>query len=593
MATSEVAAARGPSASSSCGSKRGACDRCRGQKLRCLPEDQSQTSTSATCARCHRAGAACSFGIAKRPGRPSTSKANSSHSRRNNGGGAPAIDKTISSTNINSSNQKSFDEGRDSQADEAQDWRSTAHQGSGQIREQPGEHFQESLCEDTNNMLATSPNLPWSLTPVFSNDAGESLGSDPFGSRYGWPFQEYLGQIMGIQSSSSSPLYKGDLPIDGVFHSYPSSAQTYSVNPLTLGPPDGNMDLDIPGLPMQAAHNRPGKATKLPSKGRGISATDRAHGLATLETSSTGTSTSFQENTEQRMAHDSEEENLTSHDVQHRRMQELSELAMNLYTQLLASESEKQQPVSDATSATFRDQLIGSVLKSSDSFLALLTSFPSSTNGSPPSCPPPPPTPSVGSNQSRCSSHDSDSFSSLTSLPDRQNSTTSKMESQHPFDSSTTLHSELKPSAPADFTTVLQLLTCYMHIIHLHSTMHAHILDYVLNYIPDQTNQPNSPIPPVFPGMQIGGVSLDRFGTFQVKLLLQVSLRVLGDIEMALGLPEEFRVAKKKSGAKGVLETSVSADFVNSLMREEAWRGKRVELVRERLGNLRKVLKSG
>ena len=63
-------------------SKRGACDRCRGQKLRCQPGGQSQDGATATCARCQRAGTACSYGIGKRPGRPSASSAAGAQPRR-------------------------------------------------------------------------------------------------------------------------------------------------------------------------------------------------------------------------------------------------------------------------------------------------------------------------------------------------------------------------------------------------------------------------------------------------------------------------------------------------------------------------------
>ena len=86
---------------------------------------------------------------------------------------------------------------------------------------------------------------------------------------------------------------------------------------------------------------------------------------------------------------------------------------------------------------------------------------------------------------------------------------------------------------------------------------------------------------------------MDRFGPFQVKLLLQISIHVLGDIELALGLPEEFMIGKRKRKreGRGLLEASVSGGFVKRLMKEEAWRGKKVEFVRERLGNLKRVLK--
>ena len=93
--------------------------------------------------------------------------------------------------------------------------------------------------------------------------------------------------------------------------------------------------------------------------------------------------------------------------------------------------------------------------------------------------------------------------------------------------------------------------------------------------------------------MQVGRVSLDKFGTFQVKLPLQINTPVLGEIELALGLPKEYIVERRKSkrGGGGFLEAGVSGGFVKHFMREEAWRGKKPESVRERLVNMKRGLK--
>ena len=290
---------------------------------------------------------------------------------------------------------------------------------------------------------------------------------------------------------------------------------------------------------------------------------------------------------------DIEEETISAQDVQHRRMQELSELAMGLYAQLLASDPENQQQrTSGAKTTAFQHQLVGSVLKSSNTFLELLSSFLASTSSA---YSPPPPSPSMHFEKPPFSPTNSNGSSTLTSFFDHDDLIMSRpaRQSEGADGLSFGRSSDSKPTAPADVTTVLQLLTCYMRIIHLHSIMHAHFLDYILTFPPHQTSHSTNPLPPVFPGMQIGGVSLDKFGTVQVKLLLQISLRVLGDIELALGLPDEYRVGKKKTGGKGVLEASVSPDFVKCLMIEEAGRGMKLELVRERLVELWRVLSEG
>jgi len=66
--------------------KRAACDRCRGQKLRCLREAPGGISTG-KCVRCNTAGAVCSFSVSKRAGRPPASATANSAERKARGKG--------------------------------------------------------------------------------------------------------------------------------------------------------------------------------------------------------------------------------------------------------------------------------------------------------------------------------------------------------------------------------------------------------------------------------------------------------------------------------------------------------------------------
>ena len=81
-----------------------------------------------------------------------------------------------------------------------------------------------------------------------------------------------------------------------------------------------------------------------------------------------------------------------------------------------------------------------------------------------------------------------------------------------------------------------------------------------------------------------------------MKLLLQISTHVLGEIEMLLGLPEGYRISKKNPQSQGILETSVSVQFVEMTMRENGRIGlgiewDRVKSIRDKLGSLRVLLK--
>ena len=620
MVSPEPAATRRPSISNPRGTKRGACDRCRGQKLRCLPGDQGQDSSKTTCVRCRKAGATCSFSLAKRPGRPSTSSASLARQRRDDGGDCSVEDEASLPTSVNRGSQNYLN-GRNGHIDQDYEWQAKNIRRTDQLSREPtAEQRREEENQGGSQPFSLSPSslretanashgiplefsslakssitaFPWcqeTLPAIYGNDIGDIPGLDTFSPRYGWPFQDYLGQAMDIQLPTPSSSKKHQQSRDEGAIAYATPAQTYSTETLHFDPPDETMELDFPCQANQTDRSQLLKASDTSQSETRGSERERQQVSASLETSSIDTSVPIQGFARTQVAADSEEETIVSQDIQHRRVQELSELAMSLYAQVLASDPENQPSGSETKATAFQDQLVGNVLKSSATFLELLASFSASTTPSSPNCPPP--TPSAHFEESPSIRSDSEAPSSMASFLDQDDGITSKPAEQPQREFPANQLSDPKLSPPADLTTVLQLLTCYMRIIHLHSIMHAHILDYVLRFLPHQPNESVDPIPPVFSGMQIGGVSLDRFGTYQVKLLLQISLRVLGDIELALGLPDEYRVGKRKSGVKGVLEASVSAGFVRCLMREEAWRGKRVELVRERLANLRRVLKGG
>ena len=593
-------------------SKRGACDRCRGQKLRCLREDQGQDGSQAPCVRCFKAGATCSYGIAKRAGRPPASHVSQAHapsSQQQRKGSR--VDKTKengrASRSVLNANNHQLTSFFDCQTDGARFRCGTDGPASGPLLQKnkrnssnqeseeeietlemsPVEELSPNSLHDTTSHVAgadlhfaaysgsSNATLPWlddGLSAFYNNDAGQALSVEPFGPKYSWAFQAYETQSMDMQMPAALAMNSDAQPKDMGTNGYATPAQTYSTNAQVSGSSDESMDLEFP---CRNAHAEPfSPMVAVQARPDLLRERDRNR-LAEHEVGS-----SFDEG------------NLSLNEIQHRRMQELSELAMDLYAQLAANDPENdRQHGSSATATVFQDHLVGSVLRSSNTFLTLLNSFstPAASSSSP--APRPPLTPPMNQTNSPCSSSYTRASPSA-SISDQDDSNTDEL-GQNPrgklpngsFDDS-------KPPPPTDMTTVLQLLTCYLRIIHLHSIMHVRLLDYLLAFFP-HTNQHAGSVPPVFPGMQVGGVSLDGFGPFQVKLLLQISLHVLGEIELALGLPEEYMIGKRKRkrDARGLLEASVSEGFVKRLMKEEAWRGKRIEFVRERLKDLRRVLK--
>ena len=571
-------------------SKRGACDRCRGQKLRCLREDQSQDST---CVRCFKAGAICSFGTPKRAGRPAGSSSYSPQERRGNGGGSPKQGEIPSRHTANTSGhgllfESKADGGRHRNRSNGWDNNSflrenTAEEESaGETEEKiPARTVSPSSLFDTSNILggtsvdfpgiieSSTATLPWSdetLPPFYNDNAGEASGLEPYGPKHSWAFQHCHAGRMDMQMLSASSISNDGQTWDV------TAAPTQSTYVQPSRQSDEAMEIDLPSALIQSVKAPYTQQSR--ARDRGI---DRARTLRSFNVSSTAKPPLLKDSAEVEAGSTVNEETLSVKKGQHRRMQELSELAMDLYAQLAANDPENHSPASAAPARTFQDQLFGIVLKSSNTFLKLLASFSTSANASPAYPPAPPLISSINPDVSTCSS----SFSGVsTPAPDDYDEPIT--DDAAPDD----------PMAPplTDMTTVLQLLTCYIRIVSLHSILYTSMLDYTLAFL-----APASPhlvaIPPVFPGLKIGDVSLDGFGTLQVKLLLQIAVQALGEIEVTLGLPEECRVGCLKGSSRGVLEANVSSGFVKCLMCEGLWRGKRVECMREQLNQLQRVLK--
>ncbi|MCJ1436575.1 hypothetical protein MMC27_005955 [Xylographa pallens] len=579
MSTSGTDATRASLISSPHESKRGACDRCRGQKLRCLREDQSQDST---CVRCFKAGAICSFGTPKRAGRPRGSSSYPSQERRGNGGANPKHGGKPSRPTANTSEHGILFDGKVDKGlhrNSSGMWdngcflrENTAEEESGGETEDtiPVHAMSPSSLFDNSNILGDFPAaagsstaaLPWpdeTFPPFYSDHSGEASGLEPFGPKYSWAFQHYPAGPMDMQMLTGSPLSTDGQTRDVGVNAYATAAPSHSGNVQSSQPPDEAMDIDLPSALIQPV--------KIPTA-RQSGARDRAKDRARLPTSFNGNATAQpslpKESTGSESGSAVNDDNLSGKEGQHRRMQELSELAMKLYAQLAANDPETHSPASTAPTPGFQDQLVGSVLKSSTTFLTLLTSFATHATASSGS-------PSHAANSSR-----SPSASPPTSAPSGDDSS--------PIDPAPPPPSDSASLPPTDMTTVLQLLTCYIRIVHLHGIMYARILEYT------QAHAAATALPPVFPGLAVGGEPLDAFGTLQVVLLLQIAVHVLGEIEAALGLPEEYRVGRRRGGGRGVLGASVSGGFVRCLMREGVWRGKRVEAIREQLGQLKRVL---
>lgn len=440
---------------------------------------------------------------------------------------------------------------------------------------------------------ASTADLPWPEEALHSfcySSGGDSSGFESLDPRLSWRSDAYRSPRINDQMLCFPQAGTENKFSCSGANTFVTTAQTYS----TVS--DEAMDLDSPS---GSVKNTPYFLGRNPKARIGQSrgeARDVAQSFANLNTARANTFTVSEDIPKEHAGTGFEDESFPVNRNQHEHMEDLSQLAMDLYAHLAAYDSnDNDKPTSVANGTAFQDQLVGTVLKTSNAFLSLL---PFAASQAPhPSAPPP-----KAGNTASASSIIGVSLTTST-LDDDEDGTNISMD-QTP---GRELGGNTDPASPThprvDLTTVFQLLTCYMRIVRLHSIMHARILNYILAF-PTRPSSSNSDtantnttnvvdsVPPVFPGMCIGGMSLDKFGTFQIKLLLQISMHLLGEIELVLGLPEEYRVSERKGlVGRGVLETSVSAGFVKSLMREEAWKGGRVDSARKRLDDLGRVLK--
>lgn len=231
MSHPESAASSQPLNSQPHGSKRGACDRCRGQKLKCRREDQSQGSLQATCVRCSKASATCSYGIAKRAGRTPGSNAFPSQGRGGDAGGNSQKVEIASRPTVRASGESGF---LSRNTDGWQDRRGTGdREGSLSLGMCPADQASDVENEDTTMVHPSNPlalddvsnifsgvdfdfpafspsstmtaSWPDRMLPPFSdNDIGKATSLDPCGSQYSWAFYPHQGQHMGIQTPTTS-----------------------------------------------------------------------------------------------------------------------------------------------------------------------------------------------------------------------------------------------------------------------------------------------------------------------------------------------------------------------------------------------------
>ncbi|MCJ1477279.1 hypothetical protein MMC13_005950 [Lambiella insularis] len=285
-------------------------------------------------------------------------------------------------------------------------------------------------------------------------------------------------------------------------------------------------------------------------------------------------------------------------------IQQLSGLNMTLNKQLLHfSSNPGPPPLSALTCTNINDSNssnsshIGDILHSSQGFLKILHSFPSTSRVS--DCMPTSATflpdqfehdrgdpqrrddnPYQSGRTNNSESSSGFSVQDYNSLDSSGNgSSASSQFRPTTTDSLTASTLLLKP----DTTMVLLILTCYVHIIRIYSTIFSSIHRSLLT-----TLSGRGPSLSALPGLELGGFPLQS-GNLQVKILIAVVVHLLNHIEKTLGLPLEYRVSRGDGRRKGMLSDSCSIELFKVVIKqEERASGKSI---REQIRSIKHLLK--
>ncbi|KAK3369912.1 hypothetical protein B0H63DRAFT_304330 [Podospora didyma] len=161
--------------------------------------------------------------------------------------------------------------------------------------------------------------------------------------------------------------------------------------------------------------------------------------------------------------------------------------------------------------------------------------------------------PTVSSASTSSASQDDSSLSS--------SSASSPGPSPQPSNSSTASGPKNYP----DMSTLLLVLICYVHVLRLHVALFAHIRDY-LQILAESENRTLPTLPGGLPGFDNFPV---ESGNLQATMIIHYVANTLDKIETLLGLPRELRIGTREDSSHGLLRNERFLEVAESVIRKE------------------------
>ncbi|GAP90887.2 putative C6 finger domain-containing protein [Rosellinia necatrix] len=231
---------------------------------------------------------------------------------------------------------------------------------------------------------------------------------------------------------------------------------------------------------------------------------------------------------------------------------------------------------------------IGRVLESSQLFLELLQGLKPDQNQYA---------------ESECSYsefQDENDFSHLPRLtPDGQAfaDMTTRDSTTHRHDNVTAMLQSSNCLASVDMPMTLIILTCYTLLLQTYETIFSRIHESLFS----RERLSRQLVPPVLPGLHIGGFYLNKHQDLQMDILISLSCRMLERIEEELGInvisESQDHTSDYMSKKRGLLEASYASAILEVMFKQkglghsQSYRGRRIAMVKETMENIRHMFK--
>ncbi|KAL5355547.1 hypothetical protein BJX96DRAFT_170772 [Aspergillus floccosus] len=280
-------------------------------------------------------------------------------------------------------------------------------------------------------------------------------------------------------------------------------------------------------------------------------------------------------------------------DLSSKLSRELSNISTLKLEEILSFSSGDSPRYTNNQAATYPKNLIGRVLDSSQTFLDILEELP--THSSRDS--------SAGSECSYFEYLDDTDFPATNSSEFVVHNTATGAGPRTSFSSN---RAETQGNGDTvDMPTILTILTCYTWLSQAYTVIFSQIYSALLTHV----DMPTHPLPPVLPGLYLGGFSLDEHHDLQIETFIHLATAMLDRMGQKLGLQEDYSrpandvASDKDQGAAlcvtgGIVGTASASALLEVLSRNDGSgkhsngsEGARATDVKQIMKNIRVMLK--